>query len=315
MTNATDARRIATADWEAWSCKVRLAVTEPAKLEEARIRLVDHLAAVDAACSRFRADSELAAVEAAAGHWVTVSPLLADLLGAALRAAEITDGDVDPTVGRAMEALGYDRDILAVLPAGVVVAGPAPGWRSIELDRTAGRVRIAPGVHVDLGATAKAWTADTAAADILEHTGTGCLVSLGGDLAVAGQVPEGGWRIRVEDVTSDPTRSPTGQHSVVTVSDGGLATSSTCARRWERGGVQVHHLIDPRTGMPPVASWRTVSVAAGNCLDANIASTAAIVRGERAQAWLRATGLPARLVHEDDRVITLGGWSMDEDGS
>jgi thiamine biosynthesis lipoprotein len=314
MRNAIGVPALAAANWEAWSCKVRLVVTEPAALEEARTRLLDHLAAVDAACSRFREDSELAAAEAA-GQWVTVSPVLADLLHAGLRAAQITDGDVDPTVGRAMAAIGYDRDISALLPGGVVVAGPAPGWRCIELDRPGSRVRITPGVRVDLGATAKAWTADTAAAAITEHTGTGCLVSLGGDIAVAGPAPEDGWRIRVEDVTSDPAQPATGQNMVVTISAGGLATSSTWARRWQRGGVQLHHLIDPRTGMPPAPSWRTVSVTAGSCLDANIASTAAIIRGERAQAWLRATGLAARLVHEDGRVVTLGGWPQDGDGS
>jgi thiamine biosynthesis lipoprotein len=79
--------------------------------------------------------------------------------------------------------------------------------------------------------------------------------------------------------------------------------------------VQLHHLIDPRTGMPPAPSWRTVSVAAGSCLDANIASTAAVVRGEAAQSWLRATGLPARLVHEDGRVVTVGSWPRSEGGS
>jgi thiamine biosynthesis lipoprotein len=314
MSNAIGVPALAAADWEAWSCKVRLVVTEPAALEEARTRLVDHLAAVDAACSRFREDSELAAAEAA-GQWVTVSPVLADLLHAGLRAAQITDGDVDPTVGRAMAALGYDRDISALLPGGVVVAARAPGWRSIELDRPASRARITPGVRVDLGATAKAWTADTAAAAITEHTGAGCLVSLGGDIAVAGPAPEDGWPIRVEDVTSDPAQPATAQNMVVTISAGGLATSSTRARRWQRGGVQLHHLIDPRTGMPPAPSWRTVSVTAGSCLDANIASTAAIIRGERAQAWLRATRLAARLVHEDGRVVTLGGWPQDGDGS
>lgn len=312
MSNAVEVPALAAADWVAWSCKVRLVVTEPTALEEARTLLAGHLAAVDTACSRFCGDSELAAAEAG-GNWVTVSPLLADLLHAGLRAARITDGDVDPTVGGAMAAVGYDRDITAIMPGGVVVACPAPGWRSIELDRRAGRVRIAAGVRVDLGATAKAWTADAAAAAITERTGAGCLVSLGGDIAVSGRAPEGGWRVRVEDLTSDPAGPTSGQHQVVTIAQGGLATSSTRARRWRRGGVQLHHLLDPRTGMPPAPSWRTVSAVAGSCLDANIATTAAIVRGARAQAWLRETGLPARLVHEDGRVITLGGWPDDED--
>jgi len=302
---------LAAADWEAWSCRVRLVVTDRSALGEARAELESWLSAVDLACSRFRDDSELARVEAAGGSWAPVSPLLGELLAAGSSAAVRTDGDVDLTVGGAMAGLGYDRDISEVLPGGMVVAVPAPGWRAVELDRAAGRVRIAAGVRVDLGATAKAWTADTAAAAITARTGAGCLVSLGGDIAVAGPAPEGGWRIRVEDVAGDPAEPPTGPSTVVTISGGGLATSSTRARRWRRGDLQLHHLIDPRTGLPPIPTWRTVSVAAGSCLDANIASTAAVVRGDRAPAWLRSTGLPARLVHEDGSVVTVGGWPAD----
>ncbi|MCU1617423.1 MAG: thiamine biosynthesis protein, partial [Frankiales bacterium] len=146
----------AAADWEAWSCRVRVVVTDPAALDEARAVLAADLAAVDLACSRFRSDSELAAVEAVAGTWVEVSPLLADLLDVGLRAARITDGDVDPTVGAALAGLGYDRDLAAISPGGVIVRAAVPGWRRIELDRATGRARIAPGVRVDLGATAKA---------------------------------------------------------------------------------------------------------------------------------------------------------------
>jgi thiamine biosynthesis lipoprotein len=161
---------------------------------------------------------------------------------------------------------------------------------------------------VDLGATAKARTADRAAAAISHRTGSGCLVSLGGDLAVAGPAPAGGWRIRVEDVAGDPAAPPTGPSTVVTIRDGGLATSSTRARRWRRGGLDLHHVLDPRTGLPPEPVWRTVSVAAGTCVDANTVSTAAIVRGRRVWPWLRSVGLPARLVGEDGDVVTVGGW-------
>ena len=302
---------LAAADWTAWSCRVRVVVTDPAALDEARAVLSDDLAAVDLACSRFRPDSELAAVEAAADRWVAVSPLLADLLGTALRAARLTDGDVDPTVGATLVGLGYDRDLATVDPTGTVVRVPVPGWRRIELDGR--RVRIAAGVRVDLGATAKARTADLAAAEIAGRTGAGCLVSLGGDIAVAGPAPEGGWRIRVEDVTGDVATHPTGPSTVVTIHDGGLATSSTRARRWHRNGVELHHLLDPRTGLPPERSWRTVSVAAGTCVDANTVSTASIVRGTRVWPWLRRINLPARLVAEDGRVFTAGGWPRGEE--
>jgi thiamine biosynthesis lipoprotein len=308
--------QVATADWSAWSCRIRLAVTEPAVLGDARTLLTERLAAVDRACSRFRGDSELAGLDAAAGGWAPVSPLLAELLATALRAARLTDGDVDPTVGAALAGLGYDRDIALVRASsggvGIVVALPAPGWETVELDRAGCRVRLAPGVRLDLGATAKARTADDAAAAIAGRTGAGCLVSIGGDVAVAGAPPEGGWRIRVEDVTGDPAAPPAGPATVVTVRDGGLATSSTTARRWARGGRELHHLLDPRTGLPAAPAWRTVSVAAGSCVDANIVSTAAIVRGHEVWPWLQAVGVPARLVTVDGRVHTAGGWPAEE---
>jgi thiamine biosynthesis lipoprotein len=304
---------LAAADWTAWSCRVRVVVTDPAALDEARAVLTGDLAAVDLACSRFRPDSELAAAEAAAGRWVEIGSLLTDLLGTALRAARLTDGDVDPTVGAALAGLGYDRDFATLASTGTVVRVPVPGWRRIELDPVGRRVRIAPGVRVDLGATAKARTADLAATAIAARTGAGCLVSLGGDIAVAGPAPDGGWRIRVEDVTGDPEAPPAGPCTVVTIRDGGLATSSTRARRWHRDGVDLHHLLDPRTGLPPQRLWRTVSVAAGTCTDANTVSTAAIVRGTRVWPWLRRINLPARLVAEDGRVFTAGGWPQEQE--
>jgi thiamine biosynthesis lipoprotein len=204
--------------------------------------------------------------------------------------------------------LGYDRDITEIAADGVVVAVPAPGWRSIELDEQGCRVRMAPGVRLDLGATAKAWTADTAAGAVNAATGSGCLVSIGGDIAVAGPAPEGGWRIRVEDVTGDPDAAPAGPATVVTIQDGGLATSSVRARRWKRDGLWLHHLVDPHTGMPPVPAWRTVSAAAGTCVDANVLSTAVVVRGNRAWPLLREARLPVRLVTADGQVLTAGGW-------
>ena len=169
-------------------------------------------------------------------------------------------------------------------------------------------MRLARGVRLDLGATAKAWTADTAAEAVSAATGSGCLVAIGGDIAVAGEAPTGGWRIRVEDVTSDPDSAPSGPSTVVTIRDGGLATSSVRARRWQRAGLWLHHLVDPRTGMPPAAGWRTVSAAAGTCVDANVLSTAAVVRGDRVWPLLRESRLPVRLVTADGQVLTAGGW-------
>src|SRR5205807_1715456 len=105
---------------------------------------------------------------------------------------------------------------------------------------------------------------------------------------------------------------PEAQGETVRVDGGGVATSSTTVRRWSRGDEEMHHVVDPATGRPTTVVWRTVSVAAATCVDANVAATAAIVRGERSPAWLRALDLPARLVRPDGTVVRVGGWPIQE---
>ncbi|GAA4075423.1 FAD:protein FMN transferase [Streptomyces shaanxiensis] len=309
---STAPRTTAAADWRALGTSVRLVVTDPVLLDSCNLLLARHLAEVDAACSRFRTDSALAALDAAKGRPVRVSPLLAEALAVALRAAEATDGAVDPTVGSAMEAIGYDRDFTLVReddrPVRLRVRR-APGRRQVTMDRERGTVTVPAGVRLDLGATAKAWAADKAAAMLAETAGCGVLVSLGGDTAVAGQPPVGGWQIRVQDVTGPVDETPAqGPYATVGLHGGGLATSGTAARTWHRDGHTLHHIVDPRTGLPVRSPWRTVSVAARSCADANAASTAAVVKGASAEGWLARLGLPARLVAQDGTVVTTPGW-------
>jgi thiamine biosynthesis lipoprotein len=308
--------RQASASWRALGTSVHLIVLDPGALGAARQLLEADLAAVDLACSRFRPDSEIAALDHAPRRHgrtapVRLSPLLAEALGVALRAAEVTGGDVDPTVGAAVSAAGYDRDFGLVQrdgPAVKLTVRSVPGWREIDFDERSRLVSLPAGARLDLGATAKAWAADRAAAAIEARLGCGVLVNLGGDIAVAGEAPPGGWRIRVQDVTGSPDDPPAGPSAVVAITAGGLATSSTTARRWRRGGDVLHHILDPRSGLPAAPVWRTVSVAAGTCTDANTASTAAIIRGAAAPAWLAGLGLAARLVSEAGAVLTVGGW-------
>jgi thiamine biosynthesis lipoprotein len=296
---------VATATWEALGTSAVVAVTDAAALAAARRVVERELAAIDLACSRFRDDSELAGVHAAGGASVRIGPLLADAVAAALEAARRTDGLVDPTIGAALIAAGYDRDF-AALPADADPrpAAPVPGWRSVRLDRERATLRLAEGTCLDLGATAKALAADRAALAAADEVAPhGVLVSLGGDLAVAGPAPAGGWPVGIADGHGDADVAAT-----VAVRSGGFATSSTTQRRWRRGGADVHHILDPRTGLPAPVVWRTVSVAARSCLEANTASTAAIVLGAGAPAWLTRAGLPARLVHRDGSVAGTCGW-------
>jgi thiamine biosynthesis lipoprotein len=302
-----------------------VAVTEPGSLAAARAEVQETIDAFDLACSRFREDSELTALNDGAGGPVPVSPLLLEAVSAALRAAYLTDGDVDPTVGEALIALGYDRDFEAVragpgLSSGTetISIASVPGWRAVILDRDAGTIRIPRGVRLDLGATAKALAADRAAERAAKRAaeragaagGSGVLVSLGGDIALAGTPPPEGWRIRVTDDHRSEVSAP-GQW--ITLRSGGLATSSTTTRSWQTGDGPVHHLVDPATGRSVSSPWRTVSVTAASCLDANIASTGAIIRGERALPWLESLGLPSRLVSVEGAARHVAGWPSDGD--
>jgi thiamine biosynthesis lipoprotein ApbE len=332
MTATTAA--LARASWQALGTSVELVLTDSGGLARARAIVERELDEIDRACSRFREDSELAHANAHAGRAVRVGPLLIEAIEVALRAAELTDGDVDPTVGAALVLAGYDRDWRLLQPpahdpttsAGVpdrpedspaargretvardprVLATVRTGWEAVELDRDRATLKVPAGVKLDLGATAKAWAADRASRAVHDATGCGVLVSLGGDISTAGPSPRAGWRIHVTD---DHRSGPSAPGQTISIAGGGLATSSTTVRRWRHEGRTMHHIIDPATGSPAADVWRTVSVAAIDCADANIAATAAIVRGPRAPDWLAGLRLPARLVGRGGDVLTVGSW-------
>jgi thiamine biosynthesis lipoprotein ApbE len=291
---------------------MHVVVTDPEALEAATASVQEVVDAIDQACSRFRDDSELSRLGAGEGPREGIaSPLLARALATALRAAELTQGAVDPTVGAAVRRAGYSVDFGAVAADGdalTLAVLPVPGWRRIRLFPATRRVEIDAGVEVDLGATAKALASDLASAAALEAMhGGGVLVSLGGDVSVAGEPPEEGWHIQIAE-NSRAAITPGGE--TISIRAGGVATSSTTVRRWRRGGMELHHIIDPATGLPAAGPWRTVSVVAGNCVDANIAATAAIVRGAAAASWLDSAGLPARLVDRNGAMTRVGGWPV-----
>jgi thiamine biosynthesis lipoprotein len=282
------------------------------RLDRAAALMERELTAVDEACSRFRPDSELARLNAAAGRPVAVGRRLLDAIVVALRVAFGTGGLVDPTVGRTLALAGYDRsfELVRARDARVFRArySPVPGWRHVDVDVGRSTVRVPAGVELDLGATAKAAAADRIAHAAAAEVGGGVLVSLGGDVAVAGEPPDGGWSIRVADDHGAPLDAP-GED--VSIRSGGLASSGTALRRWRAGEVELHHIVDPRTGRPARTPWRTVSVAARSCVDANAAATAAVVLAEWAPQWLASRLVPARLVAESGSVVRVGGWPED----
>ncbi|MFP5312086.1 MAG: FAD:protein FMN transferase, partial [Actinomycetes bacterium] len=335
-----------------WELEASIAVTDAGLLVAATDIVRNVVDAVDKACSRFRPDSELMRLQPRMAQGVGVSPTFRCLLERALDAARMTDGDVDPTLGADLAVLGHGPEIpadaqqpehqfwlehqgLRSVPVGPLASLPEtpsprlPGWSRLRLrvlpadTRAAGPqppaftdggpaiLTMPPDLRLDLGASAKAVAADLAAAEVHRKLGCGVLVGLGGDFASAGPGPgtegtPGSWQILVQDLPADPAQQ-------ISLAPGfALATSSTQKRRWKHQGRQVHHILDPRFGLPAEAVWRSVTVAAPTCLEANAFSTAAIVRGFAAVEWFRREGIPARLVDSRGRVTTTGGWPVED---
>ena len=293
-------------------------------------RLVEQ---IEAHLSRFRPDSELSRLNARAGSWTAVSPLLGEALTAALRAARRTGGLCSPTLLDALEAAGYDRDFaeIATCPAGADVAvrpeplaaraprhvvarrlrPPRPryragqAWRAIRLAENPPRVWVPGGVGLDLAGVEKGWTADRVA-DVLAQAGP-CLVDAGGDLAVRG-APAGlaGWPIAVADPLA-----PDADFAQVLVRDAGIATSGVDFRRWSRQGRPQHHLIDPRTGEPSRTDALTVSVIALTTEEADGHAKAALLLGVRGGlSYLCRRQLAGLIVGRDGRSYATPRWSV-----
>jgi FAD:protein FMN transferase len=310
---------VAVAQRSALGTTARLAVWPPENAAPAMTAVDDVLSALDLQASRFRPDSEISWLHRAHGGLFMLSDGLAEAVRVALAAAAWTGGLTDPTVGAALISLGYDRDFAAIdpdrprPPAGPV---PAPGWQSVRLDGPL--LRLPAGVLLDLGATAKGLGSDRAARAVQAGAGPtatrgtgGVLVSLGGDIAIGGTPPAGGWPVLVAD---EPGTGGPGPVQLVRLERGAVATSSVTCRRWRQDGRVMHHIVDPRTGLPADGPWRTVSVAAATCADANAAATAAVVAGDQAEQWLGLAGLPARLVDHDGGRRYTGGWPEGDGG-
>jgi FAD:protein FMN transferase len=295
---------LAATEWAVWTTTARLVVTDQRALAPAAAMVKAHLGDVDRAASRFRPDSEVCRLASSGDTAAEVSPLLRDLVKAALSAAEMTAGDVDPTLGTVLSGLGYAGEQPANTSphrgAATITTTRRTTWRDVRL--RGATIEVPPGTLLDLGATAKAWAADRCARLVADRLDCGVLVSLGGDLCVAGPEPEDGWRILVQDGVGEPA-------STVRLSGASaVATSSTLHRRWLRGDQVLHHIVDPLTGWPADQVWRTATVAADTCLHANTLSTAALVRGHRAPDLLARAEVDARLVGSDGTVRVFGGW-------
>jgi FAD:protein FMN transferase len=289
------------------SCAVAATTRSPGepRLQRALAAGEAEVAACERALSRFDPASDLSRLNGAGGDWVEVDGRLLEALSAALRARELTDGKFDPTILPALVAAGYDRsfDELEERPA-----RSADGWRAaadVEIDTRAGRARVEAGAAVDLGGIGKGFSASrTLTAMQSAWPGLpGGLVDLGGDIALAGETPDGGpWRVAIAD-----PRTPGATLATLAVESGGVATSGRDRRRFGPGRT-LHHLIDPATGAPALAGPLTVTLVAPDAAEAESHATALAVSSlPEARAHLsRFPHLAALYMPRDGEPVAIG---------
>ncbi len=316
------------ATWRALGTYVHLQVSlgQEDAVEEARAHARAVLDLVDATCSRFRDDSDLTRANRRTGRPTRVSPVLAGAVRVALEAADETAGIVSPLLGEVLVGAGYDRPFRLVPGSSPTPVSLPPGydptaWRRLLVEGDV--VQVPTGSALDLGATGKAYAADLVAESVAATIGVDVLVSVGGDVATGrasdlrgdrrggraratASDPAVAWTVEVGETLAELASGR--RRSLLRLAGGGVATSSVRSRRWTRAGRPVHHLLDPRTGRPASGPWRTVTATGRTCVAANTASTAAVVLGDAAPAWLAEHGVAALLLDRDGRATTTPGW-------
>lgn len=250
--------------------------------------------------SRFRPDSELSRLNRHTGQWVSVSPILWEVLKLGINAARWTGGLIVPTILNALEAAGYDRSFEQIQADGPsALSQPDGQWELIQWQSSARAIYLPLNARIDLGGVAKGWAAERAARKLGVHGPA--LIDAGGDVAVSGPRAGGSpWPIGM----SNPFQ-PDQLIGTLKIEQGGVATSGRDYRRWQKNGVWQHHLIDPRTGSPAQSDVLSVTVIAPSTVEAEIAAKVVLLSGSEAGLqWLETwPEFAAVVVQEDGRVV------------
>ncbi len=257
--------------------------------------------------SRFLPDSELSRLNRSAGSWQHVSPEMLSLLVLAVDFSRETDGLFDPAILPALEKAGYNKSMTQIRAHGATASDKAAPRRmsiqDLELDIQEQRARLPGGMQVDLGGIAKGWIIDQAASQLSAET-TACAVSAGGDIVFCGYPAETpGWQVAIEDPLNP-------DHSLVylQLEPGAVATSSITKRTWQQGGVQRHHIIDPRTQEPATVDGLSVTVLSQTILEAEVYAKALLIcsDSERPMLASRRPNLAYFVAWPDGRVTSTG---------
>jgi thiamine biosynthesis lipoprotein len=291
-------KRLFHLTWRALGCQVSVQLETEADGHAILSAVPAQVESVEARLSRFRPESELMRFNARAGEWVTVSEVLFANLSAAKHAARLTDGDFNPLVLPALIANGYDRTFEALAVPETRCPIPAADWHGIELRSPTREVRIPSGCAVDLGGSAKGWTAEQVADDLAAHGA--CLVNFGGDLVGRGAPQDlPGWEVAVADPFAS---TPLGS---LWLRDASFVTSGVDFRRWiGRDGSTHHHIIDPRSGRSAETDVLTVTVHHPSAVTAEAYAKAVLLRGAGdGLIWLQSRWDASGLVVREDGAV------------
>ncbi|MBU6267938.1 MAG: FAD:protein FMN transferase [Sphingomonadales bacterium] len=246
----------------------------------------DEALRIEAKFSRYRADSDVGRINAAAGAWLTLDAETAGLIDYAAACHAMSDGRFDITSGILRRAWTFDGSDRVPDPQAVAALLPLVGWDKVEWQspRLRLRLRLRAGMEIDLGGLGKEYAVDRAVALIAAETGVPVLVNFGGDLRVTGPRADGGrWRVLIEAVEHDQ-----GGAAWLEIGSGAITTSGDANRYVLRDGRRYGHILDPRSGMPVIDAPRAVTVAAATCMEAGVLSTLAMLQGAGAEAFLAA---------------------------
>jgi thiamine biosynthesis lipoprotein len=267
-------------------CEVLIeGVSEPLAAELAATAEAEALR-IERKFSRYRDDSVIAAIHAARGHAIEVDAETADLLDYAATCHVLSAGLFDITSGVLRAVWRFDGSDRVPEPAAVQALLPHVGWPRVQWQRP--RLVLPAGMELDLGGLGKEYAVDRTLALLRQKAPQAALlVNFGGDLAVSGPRADGQpWQVGVE--------RPGGGDAALRLelSVGALATSGDARRFLLKDGVRLGHILDPRDGWPVRGAPRSVTVAAGRCIEAGTLATLALLQGPEAESWLAQQGAP-----------------------
>lgn len=269
-------------------CELCVYAADAAQAPRAMAAAEAEVRRIEAKYSRYRDDSVVSRINAAAGDGaaVEVDPETAGLLDYAATVHAESEGLFDITSGVLRRVWDFRSERLPD-PGAVEAILPLIGWQRVYWK--APRIRLPlPGMQLDFGGFGKEYAVDRAAAVLLEAGIDRGIVDLGGDIRVLGPHPDGSpWRVGIRNPQA-PERAVVAVH----LTGGAIATSGDYERAFLLDGQRYSHLLDPRSGWPIAGSPASASVLSDRCLIAGSAATVAMLNGEWAADWLRALGLP-----------------------